>query len=237
MVEKPSVTALLGPTNTGKTHHALQRMLSHPSGIIGLPLRLLAREVYDRLVQARGADRVALITGEEKIRPPKASYFVCTTESMPSDIPVCFVAVDEIQLAAHRQRGHVFTDRLLNFRGGKETLFLGSDIIEPLLRRLLPDVQIERQPRLSSLSYTGYRKLTSLPPRTAVVGFSADRIYALAERLRARHGGTAVVLGALSPRSRNAQVALYENGDVDYLVATDAIDGVEFRRTARGDGR
>lgn len=217
------VRAVLGPTNTGKTYTAIQRMLGHRNGIFGLPLRLLAREVYDRVVDLKGAESVALITGEEKIVPVKPRYYICTTESMPQDLPVEFVAVDEVQLAAHPQRGHVFTDRILHARGSKETLFLGSKTIEALLTQLVPGIDIEEKPRLSELKYSGYRKLTNLPPRSAVVEFSAERVVALAERLRVKYGGTAIVTGALSPRSRNAQVALYENGDVDYLVATDAI--------------
>ena len=217
------VRAVLGPTNTGKTYTAIQRMLGHRNGIFGLPLRLLAREVYDRVVALKGPEAVALITGEEKIVPRKPRYYICTTESMPQELPVEFVAVDEVQLAAHPQRGHIFTDRILHARGSRETLFLGSKTIEPLLKQMVPDIDIEEKPRLSELTYSGYRKLTNLPPRSAVVAFSAERVVALAERLRAKYGGTAIVTGALSPRSRNAQVALYENGDVDYLVATDAI--------------
>lgn len=217
------IVALLGPTNTGKTWQAIQRMVAHRSGMIGLPLRLLAREVYERVVEAKGADQVALVTGEEKRIPRSARYWVCTTESMPVDRAVAFVAVDEIQLAADRARGHVFTDRILHARGLLETWFLGSDTIEPLLRQLVPTVQVERRPRLSALRYRGHRKLLQLPPRSAVVAFQAAGVYQLAERLRARHGGAAVVMGALSPRARNAQVGLFESGEVSYLVATDAI--------------
>jgi ATP-dependent RNA helicase SUPV3L1/SUV3 len=218
-----TITAVLGPTNTGKTHLALERMLGHRTGMIGLPLRLLAREVYDRVVKARGADQVALVTGEEKIVPPGARYWVCTVESMPVDRPVAFAAVDEIQLAGDPHRGHVFTDRLLHLRGLHETWFLGSDTVAPLLQQLVPTAQLRSQPRLSRLSYAGPRKLTVLPPRTAVVAFSVARVYELAERLRARHGGAAVVMGALSPRTRNAQVELFQSGHVQHLVATDAI--------------
>jgi ATP-dependent RNA helicase SUPV3L1/SUV3 len=217
------VRAVLGPTNTGKTHLALERMLLHRTGMIGLPLRLLAREVYDRLVARAGADAVALLTGEEKIRPKDARYFVCTVESMPLDRPFHFVAVDEIQLAAHRTRGHVFTDRLLHARGVDETLFLGSATIEPVLTRLLPGIDVGSQPRLSALRYAGHHKLHRVPKRSAVVAFSAADVYEHAERIRARLGGCAVVLGALSPRARNAQVALYQDGAVDHVVATDAI--------------
>ncbi|MDP2307514.1 MAG: helicase-related protein [Pseudomonadota bacterium] len=218
-----TITALLGPTNTGKTHRAVQRMLQHRSGMIGLPLRLLAREVYDRITAEKGEQAVALVTGEEKRIPANPKWFVCTVEAMPVDRPVNFLAVDEIQLAGDRNRGHVFTDRLLHARGMRETMFLGSDTIAPLLERLVPTAQIERQPRFSKLSHLGYRKLGALPKRTAIVAFSAAEVYVLAERLRARHGGTAVVLGALSPRTRNAQVAMYQAGEVPYLVATDAI--------------
>jgi ATP-dependent RNA helicase SUPV3L1/SUV3 len=218
-----TITALLGPTNTGKTHRAVQRMLLHRSGMIGLPLRLLAREVYDRITAEKGEQAVALVTGEEKRIPANPKWFVCTVEAMPVDRQVAFLAVDEIQLAGDRNRGHVFTDRLLNARGVRETMFLGSDTIAPLLERLVPTAQIERQARFSKLSHLGYRKLGALPKRTAIVAFSAAEVYVLAERLRARHGGTAVVLGALSPRTRNAQVAMYQSGEVPYLVATDAI--------------
>jgi ATP-dependent RNA helicase SUPV3L1/SUV3 len=217
------VGAVLGPTNTGKTHLALERMLLHRTGMIGLPLRLLAREVYDRLVARAGAEAVALITGEEKVRPPNARYFVCTVEAMPVDRPVHFLAVDEIQLAAHRTRGHVFTERLLRARGIDETLFLGSATMERTIAELVPGVRVDSQPRLSALRHAGHHKLHRVPKRSAVVAFSAADVYAHAERIRARIGGCAVVLGALSPRARNAQVALYQDGAVDHLVATDAI--------------
>jgi ATP-dependent RNA helicase SUPV3L1/SUV3 len=221
--QKPTVCARLGPTNTGKTHYAIQRMLGYRSGVFGLPLRLLAREVYDRVVRLKGEEQVALVTGEEKILAPHARYFICTTECMPRDRTFEFLALDEVQLAAHPQRGHVFTDRILHFRGEFETLFLGAATMENLLRTLVPEIQIDESPRLSELQFSGYRKLTNLPKRSAVVGFSAESVIALAERLRAKHGGAGVVMGALSPRTRNAQVQMYENGDVDYLVATDAI--------------
>lgn len=217
------LVALLGPTNTGKTHVAVQRMLAHRTGMIGLPLRLLAREVYDRVVAAVGVDAVALVTGEEKRVGRSARYWVCTVESMPVDRPVAFLAVDEVQLAGDPWRGHVFTERILHARGVAETWFLGSDTIAPLLVELVPTVDVRRQPRLSRLSWAGSRKLTALPARSAVVAFSVREVYALAERLRARHGGTAVVTGALSPRARNAQVDLYASGDVQHMVATDAI--------------
>jgi ATP-dependent RNA helicase SUPV3L1/SUV3 len=217
------VRAVLGPTNTGKTHLAMTRLLAHASGTIGFPLRLLARENYDRMVAARGARHVALITGEEKIVPPESRWFSCTVEAMPLDRPVEFLAVDEIQLCADADRGHVFTDRLLHARGLVETMFLGAETIRPLLQRLIPDVEVETRPRLSQLTYAGPVKLTKLPPRSAVVAFSAAEVYAIAELIRRRRGGCAVVMGRLSPRTRNAQVALYQDKEVDFLVATDAI--------------
>jgi len=219
----PRLVAVLGPTNTGKTHLAIERMLGHKSGMIGFPLRLLARENYDRIVKLRGARAVALITGEEKILPPNPSYFVCTVESMPLDRPVDFLAVDEIQLCADAERGHVFTARLLHARGLAETMFLGADTIKPLMRRLVPDIEHVSRPRFSTLSYTGHKKVTRLPPRSAVVAFAVADVFSLAELIRRQRGGTAVVLGALSPRARNAQVGMFQAGEVDYLVATDAI--------------
>ncbi|AHI24571.1 DNA helicase [Komagataeibacter xylinus] len=217
------VRAVLGPTNTGKTHLAIERLLSHSSGIIGFPLRLLARENYDRMVAQKGAHAVALITGEEKIIPPRARWFSCTVEAMPLDRRVEFVAVDEIQLCADPDRGHIFTDRLLHARGLSETMFLGADTICNLIRRLVPGIEIEHRPRLSQLAHAGACKLTRLPPRSAIVAFSAGEVYAIAELLRRRRGGCAIVMGQLSPRTRNAQVALYQEKEVDYLVATDAI--------------
>jgi ATP-dependent RNA helicase SUPV3L1/SUV3 len=238
------VKAVLGPTNTGKTHLAIERLLAHSSGIIGFPLRLLARENYDRMVAIKGARFVALITGEEKIIPTDARWFSCTVEAMPLDRHTEFVAVDEIQLCADPDRGHVFTDRLLHARGMVETMFLGAETIAPLIRRLVPNAQIETRPRLSQLSYAGPAKLVRLPPRTAVVAFSAAEIYALAELIRRRKGGCAVVMGRLSPRTRNAQVALYQEREVDFLVATDAIgmglnmnvDHVAFAGLGKFDG-
>ncbi len=235
---------MLGPTNTGKTHLAIERMLAHASGIIGFPLRLLARENYDRMVAAKGARNVALITGEEKIVPPDARWFSCTTEAMPLDRRVEFLAVDEIQLCADPDRGHVFTDRLLHARGMVETMFLGAETIRPLLHRLVPGAEVETRPRLSQLTYAGPAKLTRLPPRSAVVAFSAGEVYAIAEAIRRRRGGCAVVMGRLSPRTRNAQVALYQDKEVDFLVATDAIgmglnmdvDHVAFARLSKFDG-
>src|SRR5438132_7430250 len=241
----PRLVAVLGPTNTGKTHLAVERMLGHASGMIGLPLRLLAREIYDRIVKLRGARAVALITGEEKIIPPRATYFVCTVEAMPLSREVEFLAVDEIQLCADPERGHVFTHRLLHARGLRDTMFLGSDTIRPLMRRPVPEAEYVNRPRFSTLSYTGYKKVTRLPPRSAVVAFSMADVFSLAELVRRHRGGTAVVMGALSPRARNAQVGMFQAGEVDYLVATDAIgmglnmdlDHVAFARLAKFDGR
>ncbi len=242
---EPRVRAVLGPTNTGKTHLAIERLLAHASGIIGFPLRLLARENYDRMVAQKGERHVALITGEEKIVPPEAKWFACTVEAMPLDRPVEFLAVDEIQLCADPDRGHVFTDRLLNARGMVETMFLGAETIAPLLRRLVPRAEIETRPRLSQLTYAGPAKLTRLPARSAIVAFSAAEVYAIAEAVRRRRGGCAVVMGRLSPRTRNAQVALYQNREVDFLVATDAIgmglnmdvDHVAFAALSKFDGQ
>ena len=239
------VTALLGPTNTGKTHFAMERLLEQPTGMIGFPLRLLARENYERAVRVRDPDSVALVTGEERITPPRATHYICTVEAMPVERSVDFVAVDEIQLAADRERGHVFTDRLLHLRGRSETMFLGAETIRPLLHRLLPDAAFVTRPRLSRLSYASPRKITRLPRRSAVVVFSVAEVYRLAERLRHELGGAAVVFGALSPRTRNAQVGLYQAGEVDYLVATDAIgmglnldiDHVAFTGLSKYDGQ
>ncbi len=218
-----NVTAVLGPTNTGKTHLAIERMLGHQSGLIGLPLRLLAREVYDRIIARVGADAVALITGEEKIKPERARYYVCTVEAMPREPNVDFLAIDEVQLAADPERGHVFTDRLLHARGWHETLLLGAQTMRETIADLIPGANFISRPRLSKLTYSGEKKITRLPARTAIVAFSAAEVYGVAELIRRQRGGAAVVLGALSPRTRNAQVALYQSGDVDFLVATDAI--------------
>ena len=239
------LTAVLGPTNTGKTHLAVERMLAHSSGMIGLPLRLLAREIYDRIVKARGAGRVALITGEEKIVPARPQYFVSTVEAMPLGRRVEFLAVDEIQLCADPERGHLFTHRLLHARGASETMLLGAATMAPLIRRLCPEAHIQFRERFSELSYAGPKKLTRLPRRSAVVAFSADAVYAIAELIRRHRGGAAVVMGSLSPRTRNAQVDLFQSGDVDFLVATDAIgmglnmdvDHVAFAGLRKFDGR
>lgn len=217
------VTALLGPTNTGKTYLAVEKMLTHKTGMIGFPLRLLARENYDKIVRLKGVEQVALITGEEKIMPENPSYFVCTVEAMPLERAVDFLAVDEIQMAADVERGHIFTDRLLHARGVRETMFLGAETIKPLLKQLIEGIEIETRPRFSKLTYTGIKKITRLPARSAIIGFSVQDVYALAELIRRQKGGAAVVMGALSPRTRNAQVDMFQSGEVDYLVATDAI--------------
>ncbi len=243
--DEPRVVAVLGPTNTGKTHLAIERMLGHRSGMIGFPLRLLARENYDRIARLKGANSVALITGEERIVPPAPRWFVCTVEAMPLDRDVAFLAVDEIQVAADRERGHIFTDRLLHARGYAETMFLGSETARPLIRKLVPGAEFIARPRFSQLSYRGPSKITRLPRRSAVVAFSAADVYGIAELVRRQRGGAAVVFGALSPRTRNAQVAMYQAGEVDYLIATDAIgmglnmdiDHVAFAELVKFDGR
>ena len=239
------IVAVLGPTNTGKTHYAIERMLGYRSGIIGLPLRLLAREVYDRIVKARGPSVVALVTGEERIVPDRAQYWVCTVEAMPEGMGTDFVAVDEIQLCADPERGHVFTDRLLRARGQHETIFMGSDTMRGPIRALVPGVEFVARERMSQLVYSGPKKISRMQPRSAIVGFSVENVYAIAELIRRQRGGAAVVMGALSPRTRNAQVELYQNGDVDFLVATDAIgmglnldiNHVAFSALSKFDGR
>src|SRR3954466_4060203 len=238
------VTAVLGPTNTGKTHLAIERMLAHSSGIIGLPLRLLAREVYNKVAARVGTEAVALVTGEEKIKPPHPRYWVSTVEAMPRDLDVAFLAIDEVQLGADLERGHVFTDRMLNRRGREETLVLGAQTVRPMVERLLPGAHVLTRPRLSQLTFAGEKKITRLPRRSAVVAFSAEEVYAIAELIKRQRGGAAVVLGALSPRTRNPQVALYQSGDVEYLIATDAIgmglnldvDHVAFASDRKFDG-
>lgn len=243
--ENSSIVAILGPTNTGKTHLAIQRMFEYNTGMIGLPLRLLAREVYDRVIKLKDKSQVALITGEEKIIPKNPNYFICTVEAMPRDLKVDFMAIDEIQLAADPHRGYIFTNRLLNYRGNKLTMFLGAQSMQDIISRLLPKVNFVTRPRFSTLSYAGQKKLSRLPRKTAIVAFSADRVYEIAELIRRQKGGAAVVLGALSPRTRNAQIALYQNGEVDYIVATDAIgmglnldiDHVAFAATRKFDGK
>lgn len=242
---RSSVTAVLGPTNTGKTHLAVERMCAHSSGMIGFPLRLLAREVYDRVVAMKGEGRVALVTGEEKIIPRDARWFLCTAEAMPVDREFGFVAIDEAQLGINPERGHVFTDRILHARGRDETMILGSESLRPLIRALLPDAEIITRPRFSTLSYAGPRKLSRLPRRSAIVAFSVEDVYSIAEMLRRQHGGAAIVMGSLSPQTRNAQVKMYQEGEVDYLVATDAIgmglnldvSHVAFASLTKFDGR
>ena len=239
-----SIKAVLGPTNTGKTYLAIDRMLGHETGMIGFPLRLLARENYDRVVRLRGAGSAALITGEERIIPKNPRYYLCTVEAMPKEISVAFLAIDEIQLCADAERGHIFTERLLGARGTQETMFLGAETMGPILRRLVPSAEYIRRERYSKLTYVGPKKLNRLPPRSAVVAFSNSNVYAMAEVIRRQRGGAAVVLGALSPRTRNAQVGMYEAGEVDYLVATDAIgmglnmgiDHVSFSSIRKFDG-
>jgi ATP-dependent RNA helicase SUPV3L1/SUV3 len=238
------VTAVLGPTNTGKTHLAIERMVAHESGVIGLPLRLLAREVYARVCDKVGTAKTALITGEEKIVPAGAKYFVCTVEAMPRETDLAFAAIDEVQLANDLERGHTFTDRILHLRGRHETLLLGAATMRGILEKLLKGIAVVTRPRLSHLAYAGSKKITRLPHRSAIVAFSADEVYAIAELIRRQRGGAAVVLGALSPRTRNAQVEIYQNGDVDFLVATDAIgmglnldvDHVAFAQNRKFDG-
>ena len=245
MLSAGRVTAVLGPTNTGKTHHAIERMLTHRTGVMGLPLRLLAREVYDRVVARIGPSTVALVTGEERIVPDRTRYWICTTEAMPQEIGADFVCVDEIQLCADPERGHVFTDRLLHARGLVETLFLGADTMRGAISGLVHQHSYVKRDRFSTLSYAGSKKISRMPPRSAIVGFSVENVYAIAELIRRQKGGCAVVMGALSPRTRNAQVALYQSGEVDYLVATDAIGmglnldirHVAFSSTAKFDGR
>jgi len=245
MQEMGRVTAVLGPTNTGKTHYAIERMLGYRTGVIGLPLRLLAREVYDKIVAIRGPSVVALVTGEERIVPERTQYWVCTVEAMPLALGTDFLAIDEIQLCADPERGHVFTDRLLRARGTHETLFLGSDTMRSAIAAMEPRAQFQYRERFSTLTYAGPKKISRMQPRSAIVGFSVDQVYAIAELLRRQKGGAAVVMGALSPRTRNAQVEMYQNGEVDYLVATDAIgmglnldiNHVAFSSLSKFDGR
>ena len=240
-----SLKAVLGPTNTGKTHYAIERMMGHATGMIGLPLRLLAREVYDRVVKAKGEKAVALITGEERIEPPNARYWICTVEAMPVHKRVDFLAVDEIQLAEDDDRGHVFTDRILKARGMSETMLLGAETMRGVLRELDLEVDTTTRERFSELHYAGPAKITKLPKRSAVVAFSTEQVYAIGELLKRQKGGAAIVMGALSPRTRNAQVDLYQSGEVDYLVATDAIgmglnldvDRIAFAARSKFDGR
>ena len=245
MAFQPILKAVLGPTNTGKTHYAVERMLGRSSGVIGLPLRLLAREVYDRIVAQIGASQVALVTGEEKIVPKGARYYVCTVEAMPLNRRFAFLAVDEIQLMGNHERGHVFTDRVFNARGYEETLFLGAETARDVLRTLVPNIEFDRRERFSELTYAGHTKLNRLPKRSVIVAFSAKEVYAIAEAMRRLRGGAAVVMGGLSPRTRNAQAELFQSGEVDFLVATDAVgmglnldtDHVAFASLSKYDGR
>jgi len=244
-MKKNKITAVLGPTNTGKTHLAIETMLSFDSGIIGFPLRLLAREVYEKVIKKISLDKVALITGEEKIIPPNAKYFLCTVESMPIDKLVDFVGVDEIQMCADHERGHIFTDRLLNMRGEKLTMLMGSNTIKNIISKLDDDIEFINRERLSKLTYTGHKKISRINRKTAIIAFSAEEVYAIAELIRRQKGGAAVVMGSLSPKTRNAQVELYQSGDVDFLVATDAIgmginmdlDYVYFSNLKKFDGK
>ena len=242
---KHKITAVLGPTNTGKTHLAIETMLSFESGMIGFPLRLLAREVYDKVVKKIGLDKVALITGEEKIIPSNAKYFLCTVESMPIEKDLDFIAVDEIQMCSDHERGHIFTDRLLNMRGNKLTMLMGSNTIKNIISKLDGDIEFINRSRLSKLSYSGHKKISRIDRKTAIIAFSAEEVYAIAELIRRQKGGAAIVMGSLSPKTRNAQVDLYQSGDVDFLVATDAIgmginmdlDNVYFSNLKKFDGK
>ena len=239
------ILALLGPTNTGKTHDAIEKMQDFKTGIFGLPLRLLAREVYEKCVKKIGIDKVALITGEEKIIPNSADYFICTVESMPKDKSVEFVAIDEIQMCADKTRGHIFTDRLLHSRGEKLTMFLGSQVMKNIINDLVDNVEFVKKERFSKLSYSGYKKISRLDEKTAIIAFSIEEVYAIAELVRRQKGGAAVIMGSLSPKTRNSQVNLYQSGDVDYLVATDAIgmglnmdiDQIYFSNLKKFDGK
>ena len=244
-MSKNKVTAVLGPTNTGKTFLAIETMLSFESGMIGFPLRLLAREVYDKIIKKIDPSKVALITGEEKIIPINAKYFLCTVESMPIDKNLEFVGVDEIQMCSDNERGHIFTDRLLNLRGEKLTMLMGSHTIKPILQKLSDDTEFINKKRFSKLSFGGHKKISRIERKSAVIAFSAEEVYAIAELIRRQKGGAAIVMGSLSPKTRNAQVSLYQSGDVDYLVATDAIgmginmdlDQVYFSNLKKFDGK
>ena len=239
------ITAVLGPTNTGKTHLAVDTMLVYESGIIGFPLRLLAREIFDKCVKKIGSEKVALITGEEKIIPSGAKFFICTVESMPKDLSVDFIAIDEIQMCTDHERGHIFTDRLMNFRGEKLTMLLGSHTMTQIIKNLVPNVEFVNRERYSKLSYSGYRKISRLNRKSAIIAFSVDDVYSIAELIRRQKGGAAIIMGSLSPRTRNSQVELYQSGDVDILVATDAIgmginmniDNVSFSNLNKFDGK
>ena len=244
-MEKNKITAVLGPTNTGKTFLAIETMLSFDSGMIGFPLRLLAREVYDKIIKKIDPNKVALITGEEKIIPSNSKYFLCTVESMPIDKQLDFVGIDEIQMCADHERGHIFTDRLLNMRGNKLTMLMGSNTIKNIISNLDDDIEFINRNRLSKLSYSGHKKISRINRKTAIIAFSTEEVYAIAELIRRQKGGAAIVMGSLSPKTRNAQVELYQSGDVDFLVATDAIgmginmdlDNVFFSNLKKFDGR
>ena len=239
------ITAILGPTNTGKTHLAVETMLGYESGILGFPLRLLAREIFDKCVDKVGQEKVALITGEEKIIPKSPKYYICTVESMPQNIMVDFVAIDEIQMCSDHERGHIFTERLLNARGDKLTMFLGSSTIKHVITSLIDNVEFVDRERYSKLTYSGYKKISRLNPKTALIAFSVDEVYAIAELVRRQKGGAAIIMGSLSPKTRNSQVKLYQSGDTNFLVATDAIgmginmdiDNVSFTNLKKFDGK
>ncbi len=242
---KNKITAVLGPTNTGKTFLAIETMLSFDSGMIGFPLRLLAREVYDKIIKKVDTSKVALINGEEKIIPINAKYFLCTVESMPLDKSLEFVGVDEIQMCNDHERGHIFTDRLLNLRGEKLTMLMGSSSIKKIIQKLDDDIEFKNRERLSKLSFGGHKKISRIERKSAVIAFSTEEVYAIAELIRRQKGGAAIVMGSLSPKTRNAQVSLYQSGDVDYLVATDAIgmginmdlNNVYFSNLKKFDGK
>ena len=242
---KNKITAVLGPTNTGKTFLAIETMLSFESGMIGFPLRLLAREVYDKVITKIDPNKVALITGEEKIIPINAKYYLCTVESMPIDKNLEFVGIDEIQMCSDHERGHIFTDRLLNLRGEKITMLMGSNIIRNIVSKLDEDVEFINKERLSKLTYSGHKKISRIERKSAIIAFSAENVYAIAELIRRQKGGAAIVMGSLSPKTRNSQVELYQSGDVDYLVATDAVgmginmdlDNVYFSSLKKFDGK
>ena len=244
-MQKNKITAVLGPTNTGKTFLAIETMLSFQSGMIGFPLRLLAREVYDKIVQKIDPKKVALITGEEKIIPLDAKYFLCTVESMPVDKNLEFVAIDEIQMCSDHERGHIFTDRLLNLRGEKLTMFMGSNTIKNIILKLDGDIEFINKDRLSKLIYVGHKKISRIDRKSAIIAFSTEEVYAIAELIRRQKGGAAIVMGSLSPKTRNSQVNLYQSGDVDYLVATDAIgmginmdlENIYFSNLKKFDGK
>ena len=239
------ITAVLGPTNTGKTHLAAETMLSYDSGILGFPLRLLAREIFDKCVNKVGKEKVALITGEEKIVPKSPRYYICTVECMPQNILVDFVAIDEVQMCADHERGHIFTERLLNARGDKLTMFLGSNTVKHVITSLVNNVEFVNRDRYSKLTYSGYKKISRLNPKTALIAFSIDEVYAIAELVRRQKGGAAIIMGSLSPKTRNSQVELYQSGDANFLVATDAIgmginmdiNNVSFTNLKKFDGK